>query len=77
MRKFLRQKFWSLGTYLGYLGPISQEPKDEIFPNYIFLIVWGPYDGPILMACRVGAKKLTALRNLCVCKTDVQKLTLP
>ena len=63
MRKFLRQKFWSLGTYLGYLGPISQKPKDE---NYIFLIVWGPYEGPILVACRVGAKKLIALRNRCV-----------
>ena len=65
MRKILRQKFWSLGTYLGYLGPISQKPKDEIFQNYIFLIVWGPYEGPILVACRVGAKKLTALRNRC------------
>ena len=25
MRKFLRQKFWSHGTPLGYLGPVSQE----------------------------------------------------
>ena len=62
MRKFLDPKFWSHGTYLGYLGPISQEPNDEIFQNCLILIVWGPYEGPILVACRVGAKKLTALR---------------
>ena len=64
MRKFLDPKFWSHGTYLGYLGPISQEPNDEIFQNYLILIVLGPYEDPRLMACRVGAKDPTCTSQL-------------
>ena len=67
MRKFLDPKFWSHGTYLGYLGPISQEPNDEIFQNCLILIVWGPYEGPILVACRVGAKDPTRTSQLMCC----------
>ena len=46
MRKILRQKFWSLGTPLGSLGPGSQKGPPEIFSNVVFLHPWGPNKAP-------------------------------
>ena len=62
-RKILSQKFWSLGTYLGYLGPLFLNPLDEVFWKDLFIIIWEPYDLPIPMAARVGTKNPTSFRT--------------
>ena len=41
-RKILRQKFWSLGTNLGYLGPGSQADLGEIFSKPQIVVIWDP-----------------------------------
>ena len=52
----LRQKFWSLRTALGYLVPVSQKALGLEFYQIQFLVIWGPYDLPILMAPQAHAK---------------------
>ena len=54
--KFLRPKFWSLGTPLGYMGPVSQRAIEMGFCQLQFLVIWGPYDHPILVAPQAHAK---------------------
>ena len=36
MKKLWRQKIWSLGTNLGYLGPVSQKGLHQI----LFTVLW-------------------------------------
>ena len=58
MRKFLRQKFLSHGTPLGYLGPGSWKAFiPEFFRNH-FLVIWGPNDPPVLVRPQEKAKNL-------------------
>ena len=61
MRKFLSQKFWSHGTSLGSLGPLSQ---GDVYPGFSrpkFLVIWGPYNYSGMVACLEQAEnpKLT------------------
>ena len=56
MRKFLKQKFWSQGTPLGYLGPRSQADLGLGFCRFQIWVIWGPYDYPVLVACQGTAK---------------------
>ena len=52
MRKFLNPKFWSLGTHLGYLGPLSQKKLDRIFSKLVFLTPTHVNESPgIVVAC--------------------------
>ena len=56
MRKFLRQKFWSQGTSLGSLGPLSQGDVLIGFHRLQFLVMWGPYNYPGIGASKAHAK---------------------
>ena len=72
MRKFLSQKFWSHGTSLGSLGPLSQGDVHPGFSRPQFLVIWGPYNYPGIVACLEQAEnpKLTyslVCQDLC-CK---------
>ena len=58
MRKILQPKIWSLGTALGYLGPLSQEALHQIFPRLHFLVIWTPYGYPELVVSETQAKIL-------------------
>ena len=65
MRKILRKKFWSQGTPLGYLGPGSQEAQ-HLGPCFFqILVIWGPYDYPVLVACQGQAKSLKTAGAWC------------
>ena len=55
-RKIVRPKFWSLGTALEYLGPVFQKALGLGFYQMQFLVIWGPYDLPILVAPQAHAK---------------------
>ena len=61
MRKFSSQKFWSHGTSLGSLGPLSQGDVHPGFSQPQFLVIWGPYNYPGIVACLEQAEnpKLT------------------
>ena len=54
--KNFETKFWSLGTALGYLGPVFQKALGLGFYQLQFLVIWGPYDLPILVAPQAHAK---------------------
>ena len=49
VRKKLGQKFWSLGTNLRYLGPVSQKGLGEIFSKPLFLFILGLNNFPEVM----------------------------
>ena len=65
MRKILDRKFWSLGTPLGSLGPLSQ--GDVIVGPYglQILVIWGPYEPPVLVACQAQAENPKSAGALC------------
>ena len=65
MRKFLRQKFWSLGTNLGSQGPGSQGDLGLGFNRLQFLVIYGPYECPELMACQGTAESLNEIAAWC------------
>ena len=65
MRKILRPKFWSLGTYLGYLGPVSQKGLDEIFSKPLFLFILGLNNSPELVTLLAFAKILKTVASWC------------
>ena len=56
MRKFLSQKFWSHGTPLGSLGPLSQGDVHLWFGRPQFLVILGPYSHPDIVACQGQAE---------------------
>ena len=70
MRKILDQKFWSHGTPLGSLGPLSFEDLGPGFDQCQIPLIWGPYEYPVLVACHVQAKKLKSVASRCVSITD-------
>ena len=65
MRKILGRKFWSLGTPLGSLGPLSQ--GDVIVGPYglQILVIWGPYEPPVLVACQATAENPKSVGSWC------------
>ena len=65
MRKILGRKFWSLGTPLGSLGPLSQ--GDVIVGPYGLqtLVIWGPYEPPVLVACQATAENPKSVGSWC------------
>ena len=65
MRKNFRPKFWSLGTSLGYLGPVSQADPDERFSQPHFLVVWTPYYYPKLVVSETQAKNPKTIGAWC------------
>ena len=56
MGKFLRPKFWSQGTSLGSLRPLSQGDVLIGFHRLQFLVMWGPYNYPGIGASQAHAK---------------------
>ena len=44
MRKLLDQKFWSHGTPLGSLGPLSLQDTILRAGQLQILVIWGPYE---------------------------------
>ena len=64
-RKFLRPKFWSLGTPLGYMGPVSQRAIEIGFCQLQFLVIQVPYDYPVLVAPQGQAKNPKPTRSQC------------
>ena len=65
MRKFLTENFWSHGTPLGYLGAGSQEALGLGACRFQILVIWGPYDFPVLVACQGQAKNLKTAGARC------------
>ena len=71
MRKFLTKKFWSHGTPLGYLGAGSQADLSLGPCRFQILIIWGPYDFPVLVALQAQAENLKPIRSRCENKSRV------
>ena len=65
LRKILTKKFWSQGTPLGYLGSGSQEALGLGSCRFQILVIWGPYDYPVLVACQGTAKNLKTAGARC------------
>ena len=65
MRKFLDPNFWSQGTPLGSLGPLSQKAPDQRFSKHDFLLIWDPHDFPKLVAEETQAEKLKTTGARC------------
>ena len=51
MRNFLTKFFWSHGTSLGSPGSLSQGDVLPGFCRFQILVIWGPYESPVLVAC--------------------------
>ena len=66
MRKFLTKFFWSHGTPLGYLGAGSQADLGLGPCRFQILVIWGPYDFPVLVALQAQAENLKPIRSRCV-----------
>ena len=66
MRKFLRPKFWSHGTHLGSLGPLSWKEGPLGFPQTQFRVILDPYDLPVLVAWLGDPENPKLLRAWCV-----------
>ena len=73
MRKILDRKFWSLGTPLGSLGPLSQ--GDVIVGPYglQILVIWGPYEPPVLVACQATAENPKSVGSWCALQLAVAR----
>ena len=56
MRKFLDQKFWSHGTDLGSLGPLSQQDTILGAGQLQILVIWGPYEPTVVVAPETHAE---------------------
>ena len=65
MRKILDQKFWSHGTPLGSLGPLSFEALGPGASQCQILLIWGPYECLDLAALQVQAEILKPIRTWC------------
>ena len=72
MRKFLDPKFWSQGTPLGSLGPLSQKAPDQRFSKHDFLLIWDPHDFPKLGASSALAEKLKVIAAWCDLDTSAE-----
>ena len=56
MRKILDQKFWSHGTPLGSLGPLSQQDTILGAGQLQILVIWGPCEPPVVVALKTQAE---------------------
>ena len=65
MRKILTKFFWSHGTPLGYLGAESQADLGLGACRFQILVIWGPYDFPVLVAPHEQAKNLKTAGARC------------
>ena len=73
MRKILSKKFWSHGTPLGYLGPVSQKALTQRACRFQIHLIWGPYEFPALVALQIHAKKPKLTAAWCVLDTTFEK----
>ena len=71
VRKFLRPKFWSLGTHLGSLGPGSQADLGLGPCRLQFLVIWGPYEWLALTACQGTAENPNLTAAWCEVNVNV------
>ena len=69
MRKILTKKFWSHGTPLGSLGPLSQQDTILGAGQLQILVIWGPYRPPIVVALETHAENLKTAGLQCVIRT--------
>ena len=56
LRKFLTKNFWSQGTPLGYLGAGSRPDVGHGSCRFQILVIWGPNEASVLVACPGQAK---------------------
>ena len=56
MRKILHQKFWSHGTPLGSLGPLSQQDTILGAGQLQILVIWGPCEPTVVVAPETHAE---------------------
>ena len=70
MRKILSKKFWSQGTSLGSMGPLTQRDVRLGFHQLQILVIWGPYRHPDIVACQGHAKTPKLIPWLCVYKSQ-------
>ena len=56
MRKFLDQKFWSHGTDLGSLGPLSQQDTILGAGQLQILVIWGPCEPTVVVGPETHAE---------------------
>ena len=54
--KNLDQKIWSHGTPLGSLGPLSQQDTILGAGQLQILVVWGPYEPPVVLVLKTQAE---------------------
>ena len=66
MRKFLSKIFWSHGTPLGSLGPLSQQDTILGAGQLQILVIWGPYRPPIVVALETQAENPKTAGQQCV-----------
>ena len=66
MRKFLDQNFWSHGTPLGSLVPLSQQDTILGAGQLQILVIWGPYRPPIVVALETQAENPKTAGLQCV-----------
>ena len=64
-RNILMQKFWSHGTSVGHLGPVSQEDLGLGACQLQFLVIWGSCEPPVLVALQEQAKSLKTIAAWC------------
>ena len=76
MRKFLRPKFWSHGTHLGSLGPLSWKEGPLGFPQTQFRVTLDPYDLPVLVAWLGDPENPKLFRAWCDMFNDLRKLEI-
>ena len=67
--KFLDQKFWSHGTPLGSLGPLSREVAILGAVRLQILVIWGPYEPPEVVPLNVQPENPKTTASWC--GTDV------
>ena len=65
MRKILTKKFWSQGTPLGSLGPLSQADVNLGFSRFQFLVIWGLNKHPMIVTYQGQAKSLKTAGGWC------------
>ena len=71
MRKILDQKFWSHGTPLGSLGPLSQQDTILGAGQLQILVIWGPYRPPIVVTLETQAENPKTAGQQCECTVDL------
>ena len=71
MRKFLDQKFWSHGTPLGSLGPLTQQDTILGAGQLQILVIWGPCEPIIVVAPETHAENPKSAGLQCALDIDL------